>query len=65
MHCSGVGVFAGSLLQMLLQKIGQSTGDYPLALAGKCLKSLFMVILAQFYSLFVKYKVCLGQTRIY
>lgn len=34
MHRSGVGVFAGSLLQMLLQKVEQSTGDYPLVLAG-------------------------------
>ncbi|KAG0574974.1 hypothetical protein KC19_VG307200 [Ceratodon purpureus] len=30
----GVGLFAGCLLQMLLQNIDQSTGDYPLALAA-------------------------------
>lgn len=33
--CSGMGVFAGSLLQVLLVKTEQNTGNYPLALAGK------------------------------
>jgi len=30
-----MGVFAGSLLQVLLVKTEQNTGNYPLALAGK------------------------------
>jgi hypothetical protein len=42
-RCSGVGVFAGSLLQMFLQKIEPSTGDYPLALAGIGHSTLFVI----------------------
>ena len=54
MRCSGVGVFAGSLLQMYLQKIEQTTGDYPLVLAGIGHLTLSFMLVQLYFLLYLR-----------